>query len=213
MPAKLTAAETLRFAGKPMQASRAEPSKMTSSSSIAQRSMPFLTTWGAPSSAAGPLRDSMTTRSMRPDGGGLDAVQPDDGAGGHEEAAAGLPRPVEQLRVGDERADADDHGALARGERGLDEAGHDGRARSLDEQVGLLDQFARAHVRRGRAERAEEVAGAGLGAARDACDLHAAERAVVSGAQDGPADRAASDDADGGSGHGYFSLPSSSQAT
>lgn len=64
MPAKLTAAETLRFAGKPMQASRAEPSKMTSSSSIAQRSMPFLTTWGAPSSAAGPLRDSMTTRSM-----------------------------------------------------------------------------------------------------------------------------------------------------
>ena len=145
---------------------------------------------------------------------GLDAVQPDDGARGHEQAAAGLPRPVQQFRVGDERADADDHGALARGEGRLDEAGHDGRARSLDEQVRLLDQLAGAHVRRRRAERVEELAGARLRAACDASDLHAAERAVVSGAQDGPAYRAAPDDADGGGNHGgYFSLPSSSQAT
>ena len=49
-----------------MHASRAEPEKITVSSSSDSRSMPLFTTCGAPSSAAGPFRDSITTWSMRP---------------------------------------------------------------------------------------------------------------------------------------------------
>ena len=62
-PARLTAADTFRLAGKPFTASRAVPEKTSVSSSRPSRLMPFSTIWGAPSRPTGGLRETMVTRS------------------------------------------------------------------------------------------------------------------------------------------------------
>ena len=127
-------------------------------------------------------------------GGGLDAVQPGNGARGRVEPAAALRGQVQNVRVVEQGADADGHEVLA-GPEGLSgEVRHDASAGGLDDEVRGVEKLLTGAVGRRRGERLEEVAGRRLRAAGDAGDGEG-QLAGLAGLEEGLADCATSDDA------------------
>ncbi len=176
MPASESAATTLTLAGKALTARVAGPSKISVSSVIASRSMRCSSIHGAPARPRGRLARLHGDRGDRALARALHAVEPGDGARGHEDAAAvllGEPRPL--VEHAHEPAHREHHEVLARAEHGGAEVEQRRLGGRLDDQIRAPDQL----VERVGGEAARR----GRGAHADARQRHAGN-AVVDGLGD-----------------------------
>ena len=135
-PASASATATLRFAGKSRAASRAVPAKTRTGSVRPSRSTPLASIPGAPISPAGRLPRGQPQRPDLALGRGPDGVESEQRPGRHRDSSAVSRRELEQLRMLEQGADAQDDDLFAGTQKRLGDLGEQVRRRALDHQVG-----------------------------------------------------------------------------
>src|SRR5258706_43603 len=132
----------------------------------------------------------------RADAGRLDAVQTGNRAGWNVQAATRAPRLRHDIRIFDQRADADHHQILARSESLARQLRDDVTARCFDDQIRRPHEFIQRQIRWRTLEWGEKLPRTFLGPAGDTCDAHR-QLAVLDGFYKRLANRTAADNTNG----------------
>ena len=146
MPASDSATATLTLAGKPAIASRALPSKTRSGSFSPSTDDAALRPAAAPGKARGRLARDDLDRGDLAFGRGPHRIEPEQRAGRHDDAGAGLAGALDERHVVDQRADRERHedapaldgrpgdgGEMLRGQAFDDDVGRVGKLGEADE--------------------------------------------------------------------------------